>query len=253
MYEWNKPEVKGEEKEGKVSYTRECFYSGITLEEALMFRDENWCEAFFKSIEDMHMAHENRHLFLDWKIRKSELTDPDIPVAWKVIAARGGYPKEVTPENFGKKVFEDHQPNMFDVEGPRKDRDIVMICPGEGKPDQPGNKGGLGGRLQQGRCKHLANFMCPGENEDYNTKDEEKKDLWKLVGKTALERLNGTLERKIREKGRWKKTEDGEYETQIASIDKEGHKELTISTHGYGVSWLHVRVETNPQYPNNAK
>merc|ERR1712147_224019 len=205
--------------------TRDCEYEGITLEEALKFNDDDWCRNFFQSIVDMHEKDKNRFLFVHWYVEKANLSDNC--VKWQLIfnkGQRGGYPeKGFQKKDFGSKLDDGYEPHMFED---HEREDLIMICPGKG--DGTGVEGGIGGSLQDGRCKHVVNFMCSGETEY-----EEKKKMWQLVGETTLQRMNGEL---MRKKG----------------IDEKEHDALTISTHGFGVSWLHVRVEADPKYKDLA-
>ena len=83
-----------------------------------------------------------------------------------------------------------------------------------------------------GRCANVTNYMCcRGEDGQLATRWKEMKDLWQLVGKVALARLD-RIPAFGRGRGR--------------SFD--GNDFVEINTHGGGVPWLHVRVEANPEY-----
>ena len=201
---------------------RNCEYEGIKLQDALKFTDEKWCNKFFKSFENMNKNYPGKMLYLEWDVYKSEL--PKTKVKWTLIADKKGYSQKMK-NGFGSKVNKDYEPSWFPNEDAREG-DIVMICPGEGSGTS--TKGFVNESLGHGRCIHVTNYMCSGK-----TGDDEKKKLWKMVGETTMLRMEGKLERTDKYK----------------DVDKGGHKKMTISTHGHGVPWLHVRVESNPQYP----
>jgi len=226
---------------------RDYRYEGITLEEALNFADETWCKEFFNSIEQMHSKNPKRMLLLEWHILKENLNKEE--VKWRVIANRGGYnpSKDGRKTDFGNTLPDNYDPVVHDATGyyngrmhkGKESQDIVMISPGKGHGT--GYEGILNTDLGEGRCIHLTNFMCLG------TSFEEKKKLWNLVGKTALRRMRCELRRYTGYYG-----SDGRHRGEVAEKDQNGHKEMTISTHGFGVAWLHVRVESKPQYPDLA-
>jgi len=211
---------------GKFKYTR------IKLKDALKFADDDWCREFFKSFQKMHDKHPGKMLLLEWDISESELSESK--VEWTLIANRAGYSKEMDPEDFGRGVREDYKPNRFSsYRGGTGGGDLVMISPGKGNGTcKNGYLQGLG----KGRCIHVTNYMCSGE-----THYEEKKMLWKMVGETAKWRIDGILKRP-----------DHHGVDRVWGVDKDGHKTIHISTHGYGVPWLHVRVESKEQYPDQA-
>ena len=213
-------------KKGRRVWERK--YEEITLEEALMFEDDTWCAKFFGSLDEMHQLYPERLLFLEWWVDKEKLGDSIIQ--WKVIAGSRTYPAKLT-NDFGRRLKNGYEPVMFED---KKREDIVMVSPGKG--NGTGYEGGFGGKLREGRCKHLLNFMCSG-----GTGEKEKKDLWRMVGETALKRIKGELKRK-----------NGRNKNQVAQMDAEGHDKVLISTHGFGVGWLHVRIESNPKYPDVA-
>ena len=225
-----------EEKNSKGRWVRKCEYKRITLKDALKFNDDDWCQEFFKSFDNMHQKHKGKFLLFEWDVCESKLSDTK--VKWTLIANRGGYDPEERHQSFESKLNEDFTPSVFDsTKHSERGSDIVMICPGKG--DGTGTEGSLHG-LGNGRCTHVTNYMCSGKTEY-----EEKKTLWKLVGKTAMRRMDGTLRRYG---GYYKNGQRG----NIADIDKNGHEKLHISTHGFGVPWLHVRVESKPEYPDQA-
>ena len=235
-----------EDKNSKGRWVRDCRYEGISLKEALQFSDHKWCSEFFHSIENMHEKHPGKMLLLEWTVHKKDLSKN--VVEWRVIANRGGYdPSKISKSEFGRVIPEDYTPVVHDTTGyysgrmhsGPKSQDLVMISPGKG--NGTGYEGKLHG-LGEGRCIHLTNFMCLE-----GTSFEEKKDLWKMVGKTALRRIQGDLRRYTGYYGR-----DGHHRGEVASVDQDGHDTMTISTHGFGVAWLHVRVESNPQYKDQA-
>ena len=47
---------------------------GITLEQALLFENDEWCELFFKSFQDMNNKYHHKMLYLKWDVEKSSLS-----------------------------------------------------------------------------------------------------------------------------------------------------------------------------------
>jgi len=231
-----------EEKNSKGRWVRECKYEGITLENALTFTDDDWCETFFQSFENMSKTHKGKFLLLEWDIYETNLSNNT--VNWTLIANRGGYDPTKVHGDFGNVIQDDYTPVVFDNTRSKKNSEgrqrLVMISPGKGHGT--GEQGVVHRDLGEGRCVHLTNYMCSKE-----TSKKEKKKLWQLVGKTALRRMNGTLRRYTG----YFSSENG-HRGEIASVDRDGHAYMCISTHGFGVPWLHVRVEDKPEYKDQA-
>ena len=176
---------------------------GITLEQALLFENDEWCDKFFSSFRDMNNKYHHKMLYLKWDVEKSRLSRST--VSWELIAAgQTGYKKrnkdgimEVrkadnkfnSNPNFPKVSKKtDRHPYKAKMHGHHK-TDLVMISPGEG--DDVGMDGrdiGVGG----GRCANVTNYMCcPKASWDgpLATSRDEMKALWQLVGQVALARL----------------------------------------------------------------
>ena len=43
-------------------------YAGITLEKALEFSNDDWCEQFFKSFAEVHRQNPGKMIYLQWEI-----------------------------------------------------------------------------------------------------------------------------------------------------------------------------------------
>ena len=75
-------------------------FRGITLGQALLFDNDEWCDAFFRSFRDMNHKYPHKMLYLKWDVHKSNFNGP---VIWELISAgKTGYK---FPE--AKNVFND--------------------------------------------------------------------------------------------------------------------------------------------------
>ena len=75
-------------------------FRGITLGQALLFDNDEWCDAFFRSFRDMNHKYPHKMLYLKWDVHKSNFNGP---VIWELISAgQTGYK---FPE--AKNVFND--------------------------------------------------------------------------------------------------------------------------------------------------
>ena len=209
---------------------REFEVRGITLEQALHFEDDAWCDMFFGSFRTMNEKYPQRLIYLKWDVKKSRLSHDT--VYWELITAgQTGYKFDQATNKFNdnsshKKVSRTTDPDPYAPRMHGQNHDNVMISPGEG------HDVGLGGRnigVGTGRCANVTNYMCIHGQD--GTSRVEMKRLWQLVGNVALARLD-RIPAFGRGRGR--------------SFD--GNDFVEINTHGGGVPWLHVRVEANPEY-----
>ena len=58
---------------------------GITLEQALLFENDEWCDLFFSSFRQMNNKYHHKMLYLKWDVEKSRLARNT--VSWELIAA----------------------------------------------------------------------------------------------------------------------------------------------------------------------
>merc|ERR1719181_758641 len=66
----------------------------------------------------------------------------------------------------------------------------------------------------------------------------EAVSLWQLAGRTALARLRGQFRRP-----------NGLFAGRVYPREcGSGLDKVEISTHGFGVPWLHIRIESHAQY-----
>ena len=69
---------------------------GITLEQALLCEDDEWCDEFFTSFRKMNNEYHHRMLYLKWDVERSHLSRNI--VSWELIAnGKTGY----TTEHYG--------------------------------------------------------------------------------------------------------------------------------------------------------
>ena len=224
---------------------------GITLEQALLFENDEWCDKFFSSFQKMNKEKPHRLLYLKWDVEKSCLSRNT--VSWELIAAgQTGYKKGDARNSFNSnpdypKVHKkpSHEPSFHGHKG--NDPDLVMISPGEG-PDV--GKGGRDIGVGKGRCANVTNYMCCPDDpkEGPGTSREERKALWRMVGQVALARLGQPSRGFLWDKSRKLQHGQTAAEKRAETFPHGGHRSVEINTHGGGVPWLHVRVEAYPEY-----
>ena len=89
---------------------------GITLEQALLFENDEWCDKFFSSFQKMNKEKPHRLLYLKWDVEKSCLSRNT--VSWELIAAgQTGYKKAMrgtrsTPTQIIRRCTKNHPTNQ---------------------------------------------------------------------------------------------------------------------------------------------
>ena len=242
-------EMKAEQPLERYRKMRRFEVRGITLEQALLFENEEWCDKFFSSFRKMNDKYHQKMLYLRWKVENSLLSKDTF--SWELICAGQTGHEEHGQVRVARNQFNSNE--KFQKVSKRTDRhpyeprmhghhktDLVMISPGEG------HDVGLGGRdigVGRGRCANVTNYMCcPQESWEgpLATSRDEMKALWQLVGRVALARLGRRPSGFF-----WDGRTDGEKKDRTFPL---GHEEVEINTHGGGLPWLHVRVEAEAEY-----
>ena len=248
-----------------------------TLREALQFKPASkaFNEKFFESMDgrvlnpDIETQGQANILFVTLSIKRDDLDKENFIIKWSVKTGGKYVTKsgEVTtnPTAFASRLVGDEeiaencdesketctyytpQYHAADADGMKRGGDIIMVSPGT--KIKGVNNPGDGQRNRQ-----IGDYMSSwAEGWGYKaTSYQEKCALWSKAGKISIERLEGKLDRrnKFRTEVGWP---EGIYRLKDNVDEKgkpgEGLDEVTIYTHGLGVPWLHLRVESHPQFP----
>lgn len=206
------------------------------LQDALKFDDatpaaQHWKREFFQSLQNHEWPGKN--FYLKWNIYKAELTNTSF--SWKIV---------MRPDDYSSKGGNHADPSKF---GSRIDGAAPGIHQGGSNPDlvqvSPGNDDDRKPRQGNDRCMFVGTYM-------QLTSEPEKTSLWQTCANVATKRLSGKFDRN--QVMHWDKVGGSQWGNGVAAMDANGHTHIEINTHGGGVPWLHVRIETRPEYDPEA-
>ena len=253
--------------------------STTTLRETLQFKPSNkdFNEKFFQSMDgrvlnpDIEAPGESKFLFMTLKIKRVDLDKDNFIIKWSVDSG-GKYTSSLgsrsDPSIFGLRLVGDEE-TVEDCDDSREMCTYYTAqCHAFSKPSCPNGMIRGGDNIMVSPGTRSKGMSLPGDGQsnrqlgDYMsswaeewghkvTSYQEKCQLWSLVGKVAIERLEGKLDRRKTVEGvQWPMSV---YQMRD-NVDEhgnpgEGLDEVAVYTHGRKVPWFHVRVESYMEHP----